>query len=119
MSDACCCFAAVQVYTCEQVLSYLRQFVSAEKTAVEEKKELEAPAPGMKLLAKKGDSDADSLFTGMGGKKGKGARKAAEKAHKAVETVKVNGAAAAHRTATYVHVCAWQFHVLVFCQVPV
>lgn len=68
----------------------MRQFVNAEKSVVEDKKELEAPAPGMKLLSKKADSDADALFTGMGGKKGKGARKAAEKAHKAADTVKVD-----------------------------
>lgn len=78
----------MEVYTCEQVLSYLRQFVNTEKSVAEDKKELEAPAPGMKLLAKKQDSDADALFTGMGSKKGKGARKAAEKAHKAADTVK-------------------------------
>ncbi|WIA30044.1 hypothetical protein OEZ86_000139 [Tetradesmus obliquus] len=77
----------MEVYTCEQVLSYLKQFVAVKAASAEEKKEVEAPAPGMKLLAKKGDDDTDSLFTGMGGKKGRGARKAAEK-QKAVDTVK-------------------------------
>eukprot|EP00879_Flechtneria_rotunda_P000406 GHRR01000500.1.p1 GENE.GHRR01000500.1~~GHRR01000500.1.p1 ORF type:complete len:620 (+),score=299.54 GHRR01000500.1:185-2044(+) len=75
-----------EVYTCEQVLSYLKQFVSVEKSAATEKKELEAPAPGMKLLAKK-ESDENLLYSGMGGKKGKGARKAAEK-QKQAETIK-------------------------------
>ena len=85
---AACCSSILQVYTCEQVLSYLKQFVAVKAASAEEKKEVEAPAPGMKLLAKKGDEDSDSLFTGMGGKKGRGARKAAEK-QKAVDTVKV------------------------------
>jgi hypothetical protein len=76
------------VYTCEQVLSYLKQFTAVKAASAEEQKEVEAPAPGMKLLSKKGDTESDSLFTGMGGKKGKGARKAAEK-QKAVDTVKV------------------------------
>jgi hypothetical protein len=83
-----CCFLHLQVYTCEQVLSYLKQFVAVKASSAEEKKEVEAPAPGMKLLAKKGDDESDALFTGMGGKKGRGARKAAEK-QKAVDTVKV------------------------------
>ncbi|WIA09972.1 hypothetical protein OEZ85_010184 [Tetradesmus obliquus] len=77
----------MEVYTCEQVLSYLKQFVAVKAASAVEMKEVEAPAPGMKLLAKKGDDDSDSLFTGMGGKKGRGARKAAEK-QKAVDTVK-------------------------------
>lgn len=79
----------MEVYTCEQVLSYLRQFLGTEKAAAPEKKDVEAPAPGMKLLSKKGDGDEDSLFTGMGGKKGRGARKAAEKLQsKATDVVK-------------------------------
>eukprot|EP00878_Enallax_costatus_P000507 GHUV01000601.1.p1 GENE.GHUV01000601.1~~GHUV01000601.1.p1 ORF type:complete len:598 (+),score=306.21 GHUV01000601.1:86-1879(+) len=77
-----------EVYTCEQVLSYLRQFVSSEKSTTEEKKELEAPAPGMKLLSKKADAEADAMFAGTPGKKGKGARKAAEKAQKTADTGK-------------------------------
>lgn len=85
---AACCSSIPQVYTCEQVLSYLKQFVAVKAASAVEMKEVEAPAPGMKLLAKKGDDDSDSLFTGMGGKKGRGARKAAEK-QKAVDTVKV------------------------------
>lgn len=81
---------AVQVYTCEQVLSYLRQFVVVEKAAVEEKKPVDAPAPGMKLMNKKTlDEEADALWGSVQKKgKGKGARKAAEK-QKAAEAVKV------------------------------
>lgn len=79
-----------QVYTCEQVLSYLRQFVAVEKAAdVEEKKSVDAPAPGMKLLNKKTlDDEANALWGSVASKKGKGARKAAEK-QKAAEAVKV------------------------------
>lgn len=81
----------VQVYTCDQVLSYLRQFVVVEKAAVEEKKAVDAPAPGMKLLNKKTlDAEADALWGSVQAKKGKGARKAAEK-QKAAEAVKVGG----------------------------
>jgi hypothetical protein len=90
----CCGCCHLQVYTCEQVLSYLKQFVAVKAASAEEKKEVEAPAPGMKLLAKKGDDESDALFTGMGGKKGRGARKAAEKS-KAVESVKVRCRSAA------------------------
>lgn len=97
-----------QVYTCEQVLSYLRQFVSAEKASnVAEKKELEAPAPGMKLLAKKDDFTEDTLFAGMGGKKGKGARKAAEKQQKAADSVKV-GARGTAQLVGVVDACVMQ-----------
>lgn len=89
-----CVLACVQVYTCEQVLSYLRQFVVVEKAAVEEKKAVDAPAPGMKLLNKKTlDAEADALWGSVQAKKGKGARKAAEK-QKAAEAVKVGGAVA-------------------------
>jgi hypothetical protein len=78
-----------EVYTCEQVLSYLRQFVVVEKAAVEEKKPVDAPAPGMKLMNKKTlDEEADALWGSVQKKgKGKGARKAAEK-QKAAEAVK-------------------------------
>jgi hypothetical protein len=80
------------VYTCEQVLSYLRQFMPAEKAAAGgEKKaagEVDAPAPGMKLLSRKGDEEAEAMWGSVVAKKGKGARKAAEK-QKAAETVKV------------------------------
>jgi hypothetical protein len=79
------------VYTCEQVLSYLRQFVVVEKAVVEEKKAVDAPAPGMKLLNKKTlDDEANALWGSVQAKKGKGARKAAEK-QKAAEAVKVRG----------------------------
>jgi hypothetical protein len=78
----------LQVYTCEQVLSYLRQFVPSEKVVAEERKEVEAPAPGMKLLTRKND-EADAMYSVMGGKKGKGARKAAEKQKLSTETIKV------------------------------
>jgi len=79
-----------EVYTCEQVLSYLRQFVVAQKAVdVEEKKTVDAPAPGMKLLNKKTlDEEADALWGSVASKKGRGARKAAEK-QKAAEAVKV------------------------------
>lgn len=84
---ACCC--VLQVYTCEQVLSYLRQFVVVEKKVEEEKKAVDAPAPGMKLLNKKTlDAEADALWGSVTKTKGKGARKAAEK-QKAAEAVKV------------------------------
>jgi hypothetical protein len=80
------------VYTCEQVLSYLRQFVVVEKAVVEEKKAVDAPAPGMKLLNKKTlDDEANALWGSVQAKKGKGARKAAEK-QKAAEAVKVREA---------------------------
>jgi hypothetical protein len=88
------------VYTCDQVLSYLRQFVVVEKAAVEEKKPVDAPAPGMKLMNKKTlDEEADALWGSVQKKgKGKGARKAAEK-QKAAEAVKVGSAAAVHGVA--------------------
>jgi hypothetical protein len=78
------------VYTCDQVLSYLSQFVVVEKAVVEEKKgSVDAPAPGMKLLNKKTlDAEADALWGSVTKTKGKGARKAAEK-QKAAEAVKV------------------------------
>ncbi|KAF8069594.1 hypothetical protein HT031_001711 [Scenedesmus sp. PABB004] len=78
-----------EVYTCEQVLSYLRQFVVEAKKGPEEVRELEAPAPGMKLMSKaRGESEADALYSGMGGKKGRGARKAQERAAKAPDAGK-------------------------------
>lgn len=78
------------MYTCEQVLSYLRQFVAVEKTVVEEKKAVDAPAPGMKLLNKKTlDEEANALWGSVAKTKGRGARKAAEK-QKAAEAVKVS-----------------------------
>lgn len=78
-----------EVYTCDQVLSYLSQFVVVEKAVVEEKKgSVDAPAPGMKLLNKKTlDAEADALWGSVTKTKGKGARKAAEK-QKAAEAVK-------------------------------
>jgi hypothetical protein len=83
---SCCC---LQVYTCEQALSYMRQFVVVEKAVVEEKKAVDAPAPGMKLLNKKTlDAEADAMWGSVTKVKGKGARKAAEK-QKAAEAVKV------------------------------
>jgi uncharacterized coiled-coil DUF342 family protein len=77
-----------EVYTCEQALSYMRQFVVVEKAVVEEKKAVGAPAPGMKLLNKKTlDAEADAMWGSVTKVKGKGARKAAEK-QKAAEAVK-------------------------------
>lgn len=77
-----------EVYTCEQALSYMRQFVVVEKAVVEEKKAVDAPAPGMKLLNKKTlDAEADAMWGSVTKVKGKGARKAAEK-QKAAEAVK-------------------------------
>lgn len=67
----------------------MRQFVVVEKTVVEEKKAVDAPAPGMKLLNKKTlDAEADAMWGSVTKVKGKGARKAAEK-QKAAEAVKV------------------------------
>jgi hypothetical protein len=68
----------LQVFQCEQVISYLKKFVAEAETKVEAKAVAEAPEPGMKLLKKK-DADDESMFSGLGSKKGKGARKAAEK----------------------------------------
>jgi len=67
-----------EVFQCEQVINYLKALVAEVETKVEAKVAAEAPEPGMKLLKKK-DADEES-WQGLGsGKKGKGARKAAEK----------------------------------------
>lgn len=67
-----------QVFLCEQVISYLKQYVSSDAGSKAAAKEVvEAPEPGMKLLKKK-DED-EFMFMGSAVKKGKGARKAAEK----------------------------------------
>ena len=102
----------MQVYTCDQVLSYLRQFVVVEKAAVEEKKAVDAPAPGMKLLNKKTlDAEADALWGSVQAKKGKGARKAAEK-QKAAEAVKVGeGSGWQHWVVVVTAVLGWVGHL--------
>ena len=78
----------LQVFLCEQVISYLKQFVAADGGSKAAAKEVvEAPEPGMKLLKKK--EEEEFMVTSV--KKGKGARKAAEK-DKAVDSkAKVGG----------------------------
>ncbi|GBG00473.1 hypothetical protein Rsub_13154 [Raphidocelis subcapitata] len=71
-----------QVYECEQAMAYLRSLVAAgaasaaASEAAAPKAADEAPAPGLKLLKKKGDDELEGLFAGSG-KKGKGAKREA------------------------------------------
>lgn len=83
---------AMEVLTCEQAISYLKQFLpeseaskkAAADAAAKKVASEDAPAPGMKLLSRKADPEEDAYFVG-GGKKGKGAKKAEQKQKGAAE----------------------------------
>lgn len=70
------------MYECDQAIAWLRSLIGgAAAGAAAPAKQLEAePEKGMKLLKKKEDEDMGGLFSGLGGKKGKGAKREAARA---------------------------------------